>query len=323
MPTCYTYHGGKILVEQFSPLIQKRQPHRLGSGRLDAVVKSILAVMVYYGKLSKGCERCRLKKVRCDQRRPGCKRCEKSGTTCPGYRDLGQVMFRDESVRTIEKARRDAHVERFGVVQAERSQPQQTPVEQQMMASTAPSLEPSLSRSLQRPLGQMAADFFFNNFVVEGPILSDNNADFLVGIYRDHSDSAAFHAIEAVGLAGLSNVSRDYQLRFEAQKRYGQALARTNELLSDAHEATSDLTTMSVLLLGQYENVTVESWDQYNRLAVHIEGASALLKLRGEEQFERESGVRLYFAIRSQIVGASLPVSLVLDLFFNFTDWLP
>ncbi|ROW08255.1 hypothetical protein VMCG_03280 [Cytospora schulzeri] len=255
--------------------------------------------MVYYGKLSKGCERCRLRKVRCDQRQPGCKRCEKSETTCPGYRDLGQILFRDESARTIEKVRRDARVEGIDVVRFERSRSPCASVAQR--ANPTLSLESSLTRSLQQPLGEMAADFFFNNFVVEGPILSDNNADFLVSVYRDHPESAAFHAIEAIGLAGLSNVSRDHQLRLEAQRRYGKALARTNNMLCDTAQATSDLAAMAVLLLGQFESMTVESWDQYNRLVVHVEGASALVKLRGEEQFERESGIRLYFALRMQI----------------------
>lgn len=125
-----------------------------------------------------------------------------------------------------------------------------------------------------------------------------------MNIYQDHDKSAAFDAIEAVGLAGLSNVFRNHQLRFEAQKRYGRALTKTNELLRDPEEATSDLTAMSVLLLGQFESMTVESWDQYNRLVVHVEGASALIKLRGEKQFQKESGIRLYYALRLQVVRA-------------------
>ncbi|KAF5577502.1 hypothetical protein FPANT_10382 [Fusarium pseudoanthophilum] len=32
-----------------------------------------------------GCSRCKEKRVKCDQRRPGCKRCEDTGSSCPGY----------------------------------------------------------------------------------------------------------------------------------------------------------------------------------------------------------------------------------------------
>ncbi|ROV94612.1 hypothetical protein VPNG_09225 [Cytospora leucostoma] len=159
----------------------------------------------------------------------------------------------------------------------------------------------SLVQSLQWPLGQTAAAFFLNNFVVKGPVLSDTNHDLLVGICRDHSESAAPYAIEAVGLAGLSNVHRDHHLRVEARKRYGRALTKTNCSLSDPTEATSDLTAMAVLFLGQFESMVVESWDQYSR--AHIDGALALLKLRGRQQCEREIGVRLFLAFRSQILA--------------------
>ena len=259
--------------------------------------------MVYYGKLSKGCERCRLRKVKCDQGKPGCKRCDKSGVTCPGYRDLGQVLFRDESARVIDRARRDTlGEENIEAVDAEGSRLQ--------CAAAAQRADPAsflpLTRPLQLPLNRMAADFFFSNFVVEGPLLSETNCELVMSIYRNNPESAAFHAIEAVGLAGLSNVFRVPQLRVEARQRYGQALVGTNALLSDTAKATSDLTAMSVILLAQFERMIVESWDQYSR--AHLEGASALLKLRGQQQFERESGIRTYFALRMQIVSAAFSV---------------
>lgn len=240
-------------------------------------------------------------------------------------------MFRDESARTIEKARRDNQLDSLDVVniRLEGSElPVQSPAAQRAETGV-PFLAPPLARPLQRPLGQMAADFFFNNFVFEGPLLSDNNSHLTMSIYRDHSQSAAFDAIEAVGLAGLSNVLRDRHLRYEAQRRYGRALTKTNGLLGDPDEARSDLTAMSILLLGQFESMTVESWDQYDRLVVHVEGASALIKLRGEKQFERESGVRLYFALRFQIVRARVlphllpfwPVQLLVDLLTGYHDY--
>ncbi|KUI52888.1 hypothetical protein VP1G_10546 [Cytospora mali] len=148
----------------------------------------------------------------------------------------------------------------------------------------------------------MAANFFFNNFVVEGPLTTDTNYEFLVNIYRNHPDSAAVHAMEAIGLAGLSNISHDHHLRIEAQKRYGRALTTTNYSLGDPVQATSDLTAMSVLLLGQFESMVVESWDQYGRLIAHVEGASALLKIRGQEQFQRKSGICMFMALRMQIL---------------------
>ncbi|KPM46280.1 hypothetical protein AK830_g314 [Neonectria ditissima] len=60
--------------------------------------------MVYCGKPSKGCSKCRERKIRCDQGEPSCGQCEKRHQTCPGYRNLVDLMFRDESSHVINKA---------------------------------------------------------------------------------------------------------------------------------------------------------------------------------------------------------------------------
>lgn len=46
--------------------------------------------------------------VQCDQREPGCGQCEKRQQQCPGYRNLVDLMFRDESSHVIKKAKAKA-----------------------------------------------------------------------------------------------------------------------------------------------------------------------------------------------------------------------
>ncbi|KAM0455015.1 hypothetical protein ACHAPV_007902 [Trichoderma viride] len=60
--------------------------------------------MVYCGKPSKGCSHCRERKIRCDQKEPGCGQCIKRHIECPGYRNMVDLMFRDESNDVIKKA---------------------------------------------------------------------------------------------------------------------------------------------------------------------------------------------------------------------------
>ncbi|PKS10301.1 hypothetical protein jhhlp_002052 [Lomentospora prolificans] len=60
--------------------------------------------MVYCGKPSKGCQNCRERKIACDQRMPGCRMCEKHNRICPGYRNIVDLMFRDESEHVIRRA---------------------------------------------------------------------------------------------------------------------------------------------------------------------------------------------------------------------------
>ncbi|KAK0636916.1 hypothetical protein B0T17DRAFT_613581 [Bombardia bombarda] len=77
--------------------------------------------MVYCGKPSKGCSNCRERKIRCDQREPGCGQCEKRQQECPGYRNLVDLMFRDESSHVIKKARAKARKRGAGNLTVESS----------------------------------------------------------------------------------------------------------------------------------------------------------------------------------------------------------
>ena len=58
------------------------------------------------------------------------------------------------------------------------------------------------------------------------------------------------------------------------------------------------------------QTINFDSWDSYYNWAAHVKAATALLELRGREQFTRERGVQLYTQIRSQIVSFTLYVSL-------------
>ncbi|KAB5513324.1 hypothetical protein GE09DRAFT_1231951 [Coniochaeta sp. 2T2.1] len=60
--------------------------------------------MPYYGAPSKGCEACRGRKIKCDGGKPHCERCTSSGRTCPGYREMVTVIFRDENGRILRRA---------------------------------------------------------------------------------------------------------------------------------------------------------------------------------------------------------------------------
>ena len=55
---------------------------------------------------SSGCGTCRKRKIRCDEGRPGCRRCATHGVQCPGYRTdkPGGIEFKDQTTITVKKA---------------------------------------------------------------------------------------------------------------------------------------------------------------------------------------------------------------------------
>ena len=47
------------------------------------------------GARGKGCEKCKSRRLKCDEATPACHRCQKAGLTCPGY----ESIFLDETSR--------------------------------------------------------------------------------------------------------------------------------------------------------------------------------------------------------------------------------
>ncbi|KAH8885351.1 hypothetical protein GQ53DRAFT_770222 [Thozetella sp. PMI_491] len=61
--------------------------------------------MVNTGHPSRACKLCRTRRIRCDETKPACLKCQKSKRVCPGYRDPFEVNLRDETAATIRKAK--------------------------------------------------------------------------------------------------------------------------------------------------------------------------------------------------------------------------
>ncbi|ORY13038.1 hypothetical protein BCR34DRAFT_562645 [Clohesyomyces aquaticus] len=260
--------------------------------------------MGYHGLVSKGCQRCRQRKIKCDQRRPGCMRCEKSKKECPGFRNLADVVFRDESSRLIQKT-----LARDSEGQLEQSVPiailTTTPV---YPKNLDPHMWPTgISPGLSQPINEIGAHFFFANYTCDEPPLSKEYITWLMQMYTEGNNNYALRAsVEAAGMAGLSNIFDAPDIASKSKEHYGRALAATNRALSNPVEASTDMTLAAVTFLGLFEFVTIENWDHYGSWAAHIEGAAALLQLRGEEQFSYERGGQLYMQLRSQILFACM-----------------
>ncbi|KAB5522947.1 hypothetical protein GE09DRAFT_1154699 [Coniochaeta sp. 2T2.1] len=248
--------------------------------------------MGYHGILSKGCERCRQRKVRCDQRKPTCLKCEKVKTQCPGYRNLNDVLFRDESAKVARRAR----------------QFDQDPLLLPCRLSSSTSLSVpsspinSIPQPVSQPLDEHASTFFFTKYYsCDG----DGSHQWLANAYPILPEDNALRAvIRAAGMAGISNTYHAPFLAARSKQQYGLALEALKKLLSDPKEAVRDEALMTVGLFGLFEFITFASWDQSRAWAAHINGAAALLQLRGREQFDTERGGRLFLQLRSQMLYA-------------------
>lgn len=232
--------------------------------------------MVYYGALSKGCQRCRQRKIKacafpnqfiffgkvpniaiggqCDQRRPTCLKCEMRKKPCPGYRSLTELLFRDESQRI--KRRFADDVDRHQqptppTASTDNHLSAATPVSSHCHSTDLP--PPTFSHSICQPIEECAANFFFAYYTTTGPPFCDTYQAWLAQAYsEDHPSNVIRAVIQAVGMAAISNVFNAPAMVFQANERYGQALKGTNFALRNPTQATADSTLMAILLLGLF-----------------------------------------------------------------------
>ena len=152
-----------------------------------------------------------------------------------------------------------------------------------------------------------ALGFFVSNYVE-----ADN------GAYHGHfeylkafSDQTGFNHdlsffVKAVAQAGFSVRLGSNSLMKEARKNYASAIQVTNAKLIDSEEAVKDSTLIGVILLSMFETITCNDTKSLDNWTNHIGGVSALLKLRGNRQFETSMGLRMFGQSLSNIILRSM-----------------
>ncbi|KAH8895108.1 hypothetical protein GQ53DRAFT_779886 [Thozetella sp. PMI_491] len=309
--------------------------------------------MVYCGKPSKGCSNCRERKIRCDQREPGCGQCEKRQQLCPGYRNLVDLMFRDESSHVIKKAKAKARKRgaATGIGDSEDSSSPET--ESSPFFQSVPSrgrgslsLITPASRFSNQP-GVMADWSYDNSSLLPSPdsgswpetpnfgnllynlaptcqergtayffsryVTIDENAchqrfDFVYDVWKpgvlasDRQVDGVLASMTAVGLMGLANMTKSGELMDAARKSYGTALRLTNYALKNPVEAVKDTTMLSVLILGLFEMMTENTPRTAKAFQEHVNGAAALAKLRGANQFRTAAGMKMFMMLCQRVM---------------------
>lgn len=100
----------------------------------------------------------------------------------------------------------------------------------------------------------LGVNFFFAKYSFNEEPFFNGYHDWLAEAYLESSSNNILRAlIEAVGLAGLSNISSAQELASRSKERYCKALAMLKGVLNDSASATKDSTLMAVILLILFE----------------------------------------------------------------------
>ncbi|KAF3401245.1 hypothetical protein DPV78_005290 [Talaromyces pinophilus] len=227
-------------------------------------------------RVSRNCGNCRSVKRRCDRQRPHCGQCIRLREKCPGYRDEWELVFRNDTDKTIKR------------------------VKEKKAKSAATNDIPPPTCSLSPTVDDLGVNYFVRHFVIGGRANARGCLNYIPSIYHaDGEQSTLVASMSAVGLVALANATQHPELASHARVKYLEAIRNVNAALASPVESVKDSTLMSVISLGVFEHVSgYESW------ARHVRGAAALLVARGKRQFTTPVTIRMFHQVRTDLVLA-------------------
>ncbi|KAH7069490.1 hypothetical protein FB567DRAFT_456611 [Paraphoma chrysanthemicola] len=262
------------------------------------------------GRPSKGCQNCRARKIKCDQKRPSCSQCKRAGRDCQGYRDPLSMMFKNESEVVAKKA--EKRYEKLAKQKPPSKKDPPTPTtdcskwsldQDRLMSQGSTHVAPytryptpeSMTREIVPSIQDHAVGFFIGNYVAQPQIIPRGQFEWIVELLaQPDTEEVLQNSVYAASLAGFANASKSPTIMQQAQKTYGAALRMTNEALRSKETAIKDTTLIAVIMLGMYENFVFKDRRSIQAWAKHVDGACALIELRGKDQFQSSLGRRLF-----------------------------
>ncbi|OQD99737.1 hypothetical protein PENVUL_c061G02150 [Penicillium vulpinum] len=141
---------------------------------------------------------------------------------------------------------------------------------------------PRIIAPLSTSLEDQGLRFFINRFVTRMATRADGSLD--TGIVQPFPrfeaislDQSSRDAVVSVGLAALSNVNNDRELRILSQEKHAMVLKAVREVVENPAQANPQKTFHLIVMLSLYSVVSCTS-DQLDSWIVHLDGAAALLK---------------------------------------------
>ncbi|KAK4180709.1 putative transcriptional regulatory protein [Triangularia setosa] len=280
--------------------------------------------MVYGGKPSRGCRTCRQRRIKCDEGKPTCKRCEKSRRECGGYRPEFEIVHRDQTKSTVHRLRssQTASAPPPLASDGESSSRALVFVQEEPQSWDRDSSSPSLVLTI--PLAQRASCYFASNFILV-PLTERTPHGFMEYliplIESEPAESSLRYAFNACAFALLNhrNRSDSVDLTELSLKEHTLALGETYKALGHPTKATAHATLATVLLLSLYESITANKESRMLAWRSHIDGAVNIIKSRGRDDICRtKTGALLFAAVRHQLISRALSSGIPIPF---GTDW--
>ncbi|GES64094.1 C6 zinc finger domain protein [Aspergillus terreus] len=236
---------------------------------------------------SRGCLLCVQRRVKCDERLPGCARCETYGKQCPGY-ERGFKFVAGKPYRTPRRPKDAQSGSQAGQAVVHRSPP--TP-------SSTPSSGLNMAQSLQNLIDELSWPYSTTSAYAAARWLR-----FLPNVYgRNPTLDATVRCFVA---HHIGSMTQNVQAVRYARSAYVEALTALQRALDDPVQSLCPEVLCAVLVSCTYE-LFANSSDSVSWMK-HAKGLGQLVRFRGPGRYRGEFECNLLKAARGLIVMHSV-----------------
>ncbi|PYI02308.1 C6 zinc finger domain protein [Aspergillus sclerotiicarbonarius CBS 121057] len=278
--------------------------------------------MVYGGKPSTGCQNCRKRRIKCDETRPHCKACIRTGRSCPGYPHPLDVVLRDQVAFHRKKRDTSSHSTSAVSTPVETASTQSSPAvitlndaffsdgcSNNASPPSGPPLllhtqEAVVPRGLFLSTDDTVTSMFFNSFIYSprDPLILQGFMDILPDVFfYAQPESPLYLGTLAVSFFSVSAWTGNRVFLQSAEQLFVKALAKTRKALQGDISRNVDDILMAILLLSTYEEFCAMKEGRYPT-RTHLRGAVALVNSKSPAQRSSIISLTLESAVQVQLV---------------------
>ncbi|KAF5642003.1 hypothetical protein F25303_6702 [Fusarium sp. NRRL 25303] len=258
---------------------------------------------------SRGCLRCRQRRVKCDRSRPSCQRCIARNELCVGYRDEGDLMFQHETAKVVLKSQASTPSNSSSSSSSKsprenrtRSRSVERTSESSFSSTTPVNLPAAFPWLKDQPKtesvskDEQIANMFMEKYVLL-PCHESSSPGFLEHLpclFKEVNIEGRYalrFAVQACALADLSREQSSEELVKRSLERYGYALSALGQSLAEKNKTPDDYDLMAVVMLDIFETIFMP---ESSTTGAHAQGMAHILRLRGHEQFHDPRGWGLF-----------------------------
>ncbi|CAK7222838.1 hypothetical protein SCUCBS95973_004972 [Sporothrix curviconia] len=234
----------------------------------------------------------------CDERRPGCRRCELHNAPCPGYDRPLDIRFHGGPHASVLAKTTTAGAAvppagaSNGMAVSSLISPANTVSPSGSAVDTSPIGRPALLYQPRTAWDDASLCYFLSEYCVDDqPGVMSGHLDFLPDLLFEVSDESALRpAVLSAACLCFSRKKKHPDLYARARNHYGQALIAVSTAISKSPESWGDDVLAAIVLLHMFEDVDGVA----GGAVLHLRGIARLYDARGESLLAKIPGSSLY-----------------------------